>query len=220
MATADLPAMDATELHAALRNRPSSPTVATFVPSEHIRRLDHRVDIERLRAACDGVLAATHDQGAGFHTLNVTRRPGVEEPTLEDLSGRYWIRPDATYDEVPRDPIVDETAYTELNPMFAGTYVEQVIDELRAILPLGRVRLLGKDPFNCNSWHRDPEPRLHIPIVTNPGALFVINHHVTHLPADGSVYFTDTRAYHTAMNGGEEQRLSIVAAIAIPPATD
>ena len=55
---------------------------------------------------------------------------------------------------------------------------------------------------------------------SNPGALFVINHHVTHLPADGSVYFTDTRAYHTAMNGGEEQRLSIVAAIAIPPATD
>lgn len=220
MTTAEFPPLDAAALRQTLQTRPSSSTVASFVPSAHIRRLDHRVDLQRLRAACEGVLGAVNDQGAGFHTLNVTRRPGVDEPTIEDLSGRYWIRPDSTYDEVPRDPIVDETAYTETDPAFVGTYVEQVVQELRELLPIGRVRLLGKDPFNCNSWHRDPEPRLHIPIVTNPGALFVINHHVTHLPADGSVYFTDTRAYHTAMNGGEHQRLSIVAAIAIPPETD
>ena len=220
MPTTDVDPMDGAALHAALQSSPASPTVADFVPSEHIRRLDLRVDLEQLRQVCVAALTGDHDQGSGFHTLNVTRRPGVEEPTLEDLSGRYWIRPDATYEEVPRDPIVDETAYTEIHPIFAGTYVETVVEQLRALAPIGRVRLLGKDPFNCNSWHRDPEPRIHIPIVTNPGSLFVINHHVTHLPADGSVYFTDTRAYHTALNGGEEQRVSIVAAVAIPPATD
>jgi hypothetical protein len=48
----------------------------------------------------------------------------------------------------------------------------------------------------------------------------VVNHHVTHLPADGSVYFTDTRGYHTAMNGGETHRVHIVAALAYPQLQD
>ena len=42
---------------------------------------------------------------------------------------------------------------------------------------------------------------------------FVVNHHVTHLPADGSVDFTDTRGYHTALNGGEYSRIHLVAAL-------
>ena len=81
------------------------------------------------------------------------------------------------------------------------------------------MRVLSKGLYNCNSWHRDPELRLHIPIVTNPGSLFVVNHHVTHLLADGSVYFTDTRGYHTALNGSEPWRVHIVAALAHPPVT-
>ena len=75
------------------------------------------------------------------------------------------------------------------------------------------MRVLLKAPFNCNSCHRDPEPRLHIPVTPNPGALFVVNDHVTHLPADGSVYFTDTRGYHTALNGGDQSRIHLVAAL-------
>ncbi|MEJ6672382.1 MAG: hypothetical protein QNL57_01860, partial [Alphaproteobacteria bacterium] len=67
--------------------------------------------------------------------------------------------------------------------------------------------------YNCNSWHRDPEPCLHIPIITNPGSLFILNHHVTHLRANGSVYFTDTRGYHTALNGGEKHRVHLVVAL-------
>jgi len=78
---------------------------------------------------------------------------------------------------------------------------------------IGRMRVLSKAVYNCNSWHRDPEPRLHIPVISNPGSLFVVNNHVTHLPADGSVYFTDTRGYHMAMNGGEHRRVHIVAAL-------
>jgi len=210
--------MNATELAHAFANPPSSPTVAGFVPSEHIRRLNMTVDVDRLRAAALAVMDTAEDIGDGFHIRNVTRRPGQEAPGPEDLSGRYWMR-NSEYTEEPHDPLVDESAYSEIYPEFHNTYVAEVIDELRARMPIGRARLLGKASYNCNSWHRDPEPRIHIPIVTNPGALFVINHHVTHLPADGSVYFTDTRAYHTALNGGAEERLSLVAAIALP-ATD
>ena len=71
-----------------------------------------------------------------------------------------------------------------------------------------------------NSWHRDPEPLLHIPIVSNPGSLFVLNHPVTHLPAGGSAYFVDTRGYHMAMNGGVDERVHLVAALAFPPLQD
>ena len=149
----------------------------------------------------------------GFGVLPVTRRPGTDGREPVDLSGRFWIRPDDSYVEIPREELVDEDAYTELVPEFAGTYIEEVVDRLRRVVGIGRVRINLKQPFNANSWHRDPEPRLHIPIHTNPGCLFVVNHHCTHLPADGSVYFTDTRSYHTALNGGDTPRVHLVAAI-------
>ena len=112
-----------------------------------------------------------------------------------------------------RDEAVDEFTFSELCPEFKGTYFETLHQELTRRFPIGRMRVLLKEPLTCNSWHRDPEPRLHIPIISNPGSLFVINHHVTHIPADGSVYFTDTRGYHTAINGGEHPRVHIVAAL-------
>ena len=112
-----------------------------------------------------------------------------------------------------------EEQFSELNPALAGTYFETVYRELKSRFPIGRMRILSKPQYNCNSWHRDPEPRLHIPLVSNPGSLFVVNHHVTHLPADGSVYFTDTRGYHTAFNGGDQHRVHLVAALAFEQIT-
>ena len=49
---------------------------------------------------------------------------------------------------------------------------------------------------------------------------FFVNHPVTHLPADGSVYFTVTRAYLTALNGGESNRVHIVAVLAYEQITE
>ncbi len=200
-----------------MRTPPDTESVARFVPGPGIARLALRFDIERLRGALDECLARQGFQGdmqsEGFAALPLNRRPGVEVPTPNDLSGRYWLRADDRYVEEPREELVDEAAFTEFDPRFAGTYFEEVVDALRARWSIGRVRVLSKGLYNCNSWHRDPEPRLHIPITTNPGSLFVVNHHVTHLPADGSVYFTDTRGYHTALNGGETRRVHLVAAL-------
>jgi hypothetical protein len=140
--------------------------------------------------------------------------------TANDLSGRDWLRTDDRYVEEPREDLVPEIRFSEFNPKFRGTYFEHVHNELSRRFPIGRTRILSKGLYNCNSWHRDREPRLHIPIETNPGSLFVVNHHVTHLPADGSVYFTDTRAYHTALNGGETRRVHLVAALAYEQVTE
>lgn len=208
----------------AIASRPETKSVAKFVPGPGIQKLEIKFDIVELRNALEECLKREAFKGdmqdQGFAALPLTQRPGQKEWTDNDLSGRYWLRPDDQYKEVPRENLVEEIGFSEFNPMFRGTYFEQVHKELAQRFPIGRTRILSKGLYNCNSWHRDPEPRLHIPIETNPGSLFVVNHHVTHLPADGSVYFTDTRAYHTALNGGETRRVHIVAALAYEQITE
>ena len=206
-----------------IASRPDSRSVAEFFPGPGIERLSLSFDIGALREALAECLRRSDFMGGmqdeGFAALPLTQRPGQTEWTENDLSGRYWLRGDDRYVEEAREDLFPEKAFSEFNPDFAGTYFEEVHRQLATRFPIGRMRVLSKGLYNCNSWHRDPEPRLHIPIVTNPGSLFVVNHHVTHLPADGSVYFTDTRGYHTALNGGETRRIHIVAALAYPPVT-
>ena len=55
--------------------------------------------------------------------------------------------------------------------------------------------------------------RLHIPIITNPGCLMVIDKVAQHMPADGSVWITNNTKYHNAFNGGEEDRIHLVACV-------
>ncbi len=209
--------VDVQRMQAWLAAPPDTQSVADFVPGPGIQKLQLSFDIAALRSALEECLARDSYKGdmqeQGFSALPLTQRPGQEGWSGNDLSGRYWLRADERYVEEPREELVDEAAFTEFVPRFAGTYFEEVHRELTRRFPIGRMRVLSKGLFNCNSWHRDPEPRLHIPIVTNPGSLFIVNHHVTHLPADGSIYFTDTRGYHTALNGGEYHRVHLVAAL-------
>lgn len=213
----DLVAADRALVASQLERKPDIDSVAGFVPGPGIERLALRFDIDELRAALGEIVERVPfggDHGdAGFGAISMTRRPGQTTETATDLSGRYWLRPDERYVEESREEIVDESAYSELVPAFADTYFEFVYASLRERFPLGRMRLLSKGLYNCNSWHRDPEPRIHVPITSNPGSLFVAGNHCTHLPADGSTYFTDTRLYHTAMNGGPSERVHLVAAL-------
>ena len=207
---------DSAQMKTWLSQKPDTVSVANFVPGPGIEKLALKFDIKKLRAALDAALQKTDFKGMiedGFGAFSLTRRPGVTVETPNDLSGLFYTRVDDTYEEVTREEAVDERAFSEFVPAFRGTYFEDVYQELSKRFTIGRMRVLSKAIYNCNSWHRDPEPRLHIPIISNPGSLFIVNHHVTHLPADGSVYFTDTRGYHTALNGGESRRVHIVSAL-------
>mgnify|MGYP000392112799 FL=1 len=214
---------DTARLDEWLSEMPDTKSVAGFVPGPGIQKLDLKFDIMKLREALETCLGRTEFKGdlsAGFGAFSLTRRPGVDVETPNDLSGLFFTRVDESYKEERREDVVDEFKFSEFVPAFAGTYFEEVHRELSERFPIGRTRVLSKGLYNCNSWHRDPEPRLHIPVITNPGSLFIVNHHVTHLPADGSVYFTDTRGYHTALNGGEHKRVHIVAALAYEQITE
>jgi hypothetical protein len=149
-----------------------------------------------------------------INAICLTQIPGDPNSiTGGNVRGLFWTRPDSTGKEVQRENPIDETKYTEFVKLFEDTYFKEVYDTLIPKYNLGRVRLLWKMPRTTLSWHRDPERRLHIPIVTNPGALMIIDDEVKHMPADGKVWITDNTKYHNAFNGGEEDRVHLVATV-------
>ena len=182
------------------------------------QKQDISFDISELRNACDEVLKIKgFDTSLGiphFAGISLNQIPGKPESiTGNYIRGVFWTRPDSTGKEVVRDSAIDESKFTEFLDDYKTTYFKEVYDRLSKKYKLGRVRLLLKEPRSTLSWHRDPEPRLHIPIYTNPGAIMVIDHIAKHMPADGSVWITNNTKYHNAFNGGEENRVHLVACV-------
>jgi len=130
-----------------------------------------------------------------------------------NVRGVYWTIADESGKEVTRDIPIDESKYTEIVPEFENTYFNEVYNDLKKKFKLGRVRLLLKEPRSTLSWHKDPEPRLHIPIITNLGCSMVIENVAKHLPADGHVTITNNTKYHNFFNGGEQSRIHLVACV-------
>ena len=149
-----------------------------------------------------------------FNAICVNRIPGDENSiTGGNVRGLYWTYPDSTNYEEKRLEPVPENLYTELCPEFKDTYVEEVYNLITSKFKLGRIRFLMKPPRSCLSWHRDPEMRLHIPIITNVGCKMVIEDTAFHMPADGNGYITDNTKYHNFFNGSEIDRVHLVATV-------
>ena len=178
---------------------------------------DLSFDIGKLRADLEKILKKSNYQTLGitnFAAIPMNRIPGDESSVQgHNVRGIYYTKPDESGKEVVRDKPIDESKYTELTKEFKNTYFEEVYKILRQNFKLGRVRVLLKEPRSTLSWHRDPEPRLHIPIITNPGCIMVIDNVAKHMPADGSVWVTNNTKYHNAFNGGEENRIHLVACV-------
>ena len=182
------------------------------------QKQDIKFNINELRKACDQVLKIK-----GFDTsLGIPHFAGIalnQIPNDPDsikgnkVRGVYWTKPDSSGNEVSRDVKVEENKYTQFVKDFKNTYFKEVYDKIKKKYKLGRVRLLLKEPRSTLSWHRDPEPRLHIPIYTNLGCIMVIDNVAHHMPADGSVWITNNIKYHNAFNGGEENRVHLVACV-------
>ncbi len=121
-------AHDSERMKAWLATRPDTTRIAGYVPGPGFEKLDLSFDIAKLRQALNDVLgvSAYEYMGEGFNAIALTRRPGDESVTANDLSGLYFIRPDETYEEVPREELVDERAFSEFVPALKGTYFEAV----------------------------------------------------------------------------------------------
>jgi len=179
---------------------------------------DLKFDIKKLRSALNEVLLKkSYDDAAGtkyIAAISLNQIPGNPYSAKgENVKGVYWTKPDSSGKEAKRASNINERAYTEFVKDLEDTYFKEVYDALSKKFKLGRVRILLKEPRSTLSWHRDPEPRLHIPIITNPGCIMVIENIAKHLPADGSAYITNNIKYHNAFNGGEENRVHLVACL-------
>ena len=176
-----------------------------------------KFDIDRLRNDLDLVLKKRNFESPGisnFGAISLNQIPNDENSIKgNNVRGIYWTIPDETGKEVKRDVPIDESKYTQLVPEFEKTYFKEVYETLKKKFKLGRVRLLLKEPRSTLSWHKDPEPRLHIPIITNRGCAMVIENVAKHLPADGQVTITNNTKYHNFFNGGEQNRVHLVACV-------
>ena len=174
-----------------------------------------KFDISRLKTDLNKVLKLKKFETSGvshFGAIPLNQIPNDEESIKgNNVRGVYWTKPDETGKEVSRDVSINEAKYTQLVSEFENTYFKEVYETLKKKFKIGRIRLLVKQPRSSLSWHRDPEPRLHIPIITNPGCMMVIENIAKHLPADGSVTITNNTKYHNFFNGGEQDRIHLVA---------
>jgi hypothetical protein len=174
-------------------------------------------DISKLRKDLDLILENKKFNSPGvthFGAISLNQIPNDEGSIKgNNIRGKYWTIADETGKEVSRDIDIDESKYTQLVPEFNNTYFSEVYEVLNKRFKLGRVRLLLKEPRSTLSWHKDPECRLHIPIVTNAGCSMVIENVAKHLPADGSVWITNNTKFHNFFNGGEQARVHLVACV-------
>ena len=178
---------------------------------------DLKFDIKRLRDDLNKIVKKKDFQSPGvshFGAIAMNQIPNDPNSIKgNNIRGVYWTKPNESGKEVLRDIKIDESKYTELVSGFQNTYFKEVYETLSKKFKLGRVRILVKEPRSTLSWHRDPEPRLHIPIITNPGCSMVIENIAKHLPADGNVTITNNTKYHNFFNGGEQARIHLVACV-------
>ena len=182
---------------------------------------DLNFDILRLRKDLDKILKNKKFKSPGvthFGAISINQIPNDDNSIKgNNVRGKYWTIADDTGKEVSRDIDIDECKYTQLVPEFDKTYFKDVYEMLEKRFKLGRVRLLLKEPRSTLSWHKDPECRLHIPIITNKGCSMVIENVAKHLPADGKVWITNNTKYHNFFNGGEQARVHLVACVLESP---
>tara|TARA_B100000989_G_scaffold184520_1_gene138898 strand:+ start:496 stop:1089 length:594 start_codon:yes stop_codon:yes gene_type:complete len=178
-------------------------------------------DISKMRADLNNILENKKFNSPGvshFGAISINQIPNDENSIKgNNIRGKYWTIADETGKEVSRDVEIDESRYTQLVPEFEKTYFKEVYETLSKRFKLGRVRLLLKEPRSTLSWHKDPECRLHIPIITNKGCSMVIENVAKHLPADGKVWITNNTKYHNFFNGGEQARIHLVACVLNSP---
>ena len=178
-------------------------------------------DISKLRDDLSKILENKKFNSPGvthFGAIPINQIPNDENSIKgNNIRGKYWTIADESGKEVSRDIEIDESKYTQLLPEFEKTYFKEVYETLSKKFKLGRMRLLLKEPRSTLSWHKDPECRLHVPIITNKGCSMVIENVAKHLPADGKVWITNNTKYHNFFNGGEQARIHLVACVLESP---
>ena len=129
----------------------------------------------------------------------------ADEPTWENCQGK--------------EKAYRETEFSKIMPQLIGSPIEEFINSLPIKTFRSRIFVVRPDG-NGYSVHKDPSPRLHLPLYTNKECYFLTAespegelHKEPHMIADGSIYTVDTTGYHTFCNNGDDWRIHIVCGI-------
>lgn len=176
------------------------------------------LDIQAPEGLWEEWIAIKEANGLTDGQISVTNVPGHEHDPLYGTGSLFYDwdnridHPDGSR-TVPNfeNPIL-ETDFTSISNIFRGTNFESMINEVRNRFTIGRGRIMSLSPHKCLSWHRDTEPRLHLPLKTNEKCFMVIEDEVQHLSAN-QWWLTDTLKEHTAFNGSNEVRTHLVLCV-------
>jgi len=128
---------------------------------------------------------------------------------------RYIAKPE--YDTVmPRNINIPELGFVDSNlgarECFTG-YAREIADSMSC--GPHDIQVSIHTPGTRLPSHQDlPDKiRFHIPILTNPDAIFTIEGKDIHIPADGWVYLVNTSRLHSTNNKGASDRVHIYGAV-------
>lgn len=101
-----------------------------------------------------------------------------------------------------------ESAFTF--PLHDIPYTNKTLESLG----MYRSRLMILNKPMVYSWHYDPSPRIHIPLISNHETNFmVVEDTVIRMPVDDRAIWVDTTRLHTYVNTSGEVRVHIVGCV-------
>jgi hypothetical protein len=98
------------------------------------------------------------------------------------------------------------------NKKFVNTELHNMYMDLSKHMNICRLRIMTMGPQFVYPTHKDVLTRYHMAIETNDDCVFLFSSErlAVHIPADGYLYFTDTRNRHTFVNSGKTTRIHLV----------
>lgn len=146
-----------------------------------------------------------------------------EEQLTESCGSLYfdWI----AYEKNPVGPVpirkTDADGYPALKErdfnitcdIFQNTLFDNIIKKLKEKnINATRGRFMLMMHKQCLTVHKDPSPRLHIPIYTNENCMMIFGEKVVKLPF-GATYYVDTTIPHTALNASKDPRVHLIFSV-------
>mgnify|MGYP006293559679 CR=1 FL=1 len=176
----------------------------------YITKLQYQVDVDKLVADYKTISNQfPRDQ------INLTKIAGMDDNKAVTFgSGSLW-------NDIKQQYIAHENDWSQPIQLFANSYtIQYVLPLLNDIASqyncvVGRLRYLTLQPKRCLTYHIDKLDylRLHIPVITSPGAMFIHDYQVSVMHDIGHVYLFDDKAQHTAVNASRQPRTHLVASI-------
>lgn len=120
------------------------------------------------------------------------------------------------YDDESKKMKFNESDFTRWAPELEGTETLAQIRKLEDVgFKVGRARFMLLRPRSCYSFHHDVTERIHLVIQPDPRAVMLfLPNTILNIPCDSRFHLVDTTRTHSAMNGGNNDRIHLVIALA------